>query len=509
MNQIKIALVLIVAMFVLLVVAGVTPTLAGSPSSAPPTVGLPTPAPTKPAATLVPAGKAPTRAAPNAVPTKAPVRPATGIKSLGTGSTDASSFTIQNIDTSSGSVTVTFYDESGVSYQPTTLNGSQPNPFSLNPGDSFEVYPPAIPSGLPNGRYSVVASSTVKVAAIANITGAGTVNFNESYSSLDTGATTFYMPAITFNYYGWYSLVSIQNVGNTATNVTMTIKCLDGTTGTLTQNNVPAFASVHFDLFSTTPTGFTSSTSCNGAATITTSGQPVVAVDNQRIPTSGNMQSYSGVASGGNPVYVPALYNSYYGWNSSLNILKIGAGTTNVTVTYGDGGTSPCSLSDATPSCQLYMPVAHPAAGYFGATIQSTSLPIVAVANAANGAQAQTYNGVATGTGASGIPTTMKAYYGWNTSVTCQNIGTTATTLHVVYAGYAANAYDTPSLSAGQTKEIYTPGESFLPNGQHGGMTVTANTSGALVSCIVNFNNAGQMATTQGSWSMSTNAFSK
>jgi hypothetical protein len=424
------------------------------------------------------------------------------------GTTDSSSFTIQNIDTTDATVTVRFVSESGVVTTPATLNNSKSNPFTLTPGESFEVYVPGI-STLPSGRYSVVIESSAQVVAIANLIGTGSIYFNGSYSGFSSGATTFYLPAVVFNYYGWYSLISVQNVGSAAGDILVTITCADGTTGTLTAAAVASMASAHFALKTTTPTGFTASTACNGSAQVT-SAQNIVVVDNQSVPLGGNTQSYSGVASGDSTLYVPALYTSYYGWNGSLNIRKLGSGNTTVTVTYSDSGSSTCSLTDALPSCMLYMPSVHATTGYFGATVTSSpAMDLVAVANAANGSQAQTYNAVSSGTGTVGIPSVMKSYYGWNTSFTCQNVGSTATTLHIVYSGYTGNAYDTASLAAGATLEKYTPGETFLPAGHQGGATVTANTAGAQVACIVNFNNGTQMGTTVGDWSMSYNAFNK
>ena len=424
------------------------------------------------------------------------------------GTTDISSFTVQNIDTTNATVTIRFVDEAGAITTPPTLNSGKANPFTLSPGESFEIYTPGIPT-LANGRYSVVIESTAQVVAIANLVGQGSIYFNGSYSGFSSGATTFYLPAVVFNYYGWYSLISVQNVGSAVADVTVTITCANGATGTLSATGVPANASHHFVLKSEVPTGFTASTSCNGSAEIT-STQPVVVVDNQSAPSGGNTQSYSGVASGSSTLYAAALYNNYYGWDSSFNIRKIGAGNTTVTVTYSDSGTSTCNLTDAAPGCLLYMPTAHPGLGLFGATISSSpSMALVAVVNAANGSQAQTYNAIGSGTGTVGIPSVMKSYYGWNTSFTCQNVGTVATTMHIVYDGYAANAYDTASKASGETVEVYTPGETFLPNGHVGGATVTANAIGAQIACIVNFNNATQMGSTVGDWSMSYNAFNK
>jgi hypothetical protein len=430
------------------------------------------------------------------------------------GDTDVSSFTIQNVDTVQATVTVTFIDGAGVSRTPNPLSGGKANPFTLNPGESFEIYVPGIPSAqLPTGKYSVVIASSARVAAIANLLGQGTRNFNGSYSGLSAGATRVLLPAFVYHYYGWYSLISVQNVGTGPTNITVNITCSNGATGTYTATNVPANASTHFVTKTTPPTGFTTSTVCDGSAEVlSTNGQPLVAVDNQTVPTGGNTQSYSGVATGASKLYGPALYKSYYGWNASLNVRKVGSGNTNVTVTYSDSGTSNCALTDAVPSCLFYMPGVHPGNGYFGATVESSNgMELVGVVNAANGSQAQTYSLISssTSTSAVGIPSVMKSYYGWNTSFTCQNVGTVASTLHVEYSGYAGNAYNTISLAPGATLEKYTPGETFLPNGYQGGVTITANTGTAKLSCIVNLNNPTQASSTLGDWSMSYNAFSK
>jgi hypothetical protein len=428
------------------------------------------------------------------------------------GTTDVASFTIQNIDSSPVTVTIDFIGEDGTTRTPTSLNSGKPNPFTLNPGESFEIYVPGIPSSqLPAGRYSVEVRATGRIVAIANLVGQGTVNFNGSYSGFSSveAAKTFYLPAVVYNYYGWYSLISVQNTGSNDTVVTVTIKCENGATGTLSATIKPK-AARHFVLKNETPTGFTTSTRCNGSAEITSSVENIVAVDNQSAPAGGNTQSYSGVSSGSAKIYTPALYTNYYGWNSSINIRKIGSGNTTVTVTYSDSTpASTCNLTDATPGCLLYMPSTHPSRGLFGATITSSSLPVVAVVNAANGSQAQTYNAIGNGTSTVGIPSVMKSYYGWNTSFTCQNIGTVPTTLNIKYDRYTSNAYDTPVLDPGKTLEKFTPGEAFLPNGYQGGVTVTANASGAQIACIVNFNNPAQMASTSGDWSMSYNAFNR
>jgi hypothetical protein len=366
------------------------------------------------------------------------------------------------------------------------------------------VYVPGIPS-LPAGRYSVVLSSNEEIIAIANLIGqSGSTYYNGSYSGSAVGATTVYLPSIQHEYYNWNSLVSVQNAGSGPTDVTVDYICSNGSTGQHTKLGLAAGVSAHFDLETAAPSGLPAN--CTGSAVISSTSEPVIVVDNQTAD-GGFTQSFNAFNSGAGEVYIPALYHSYYTWDASLNIVKIGAGTAAVTVSYSDGGSSTCSLSDASPGCLLYLPGVHPAIGKFAATITSVGQPVVAIVNAANAAgQAQTYGGFAGGAGTVGLPTVMKQYYGWDTSFTCQNVGAVATSLNFSYQGYAPNAYDSASLLVGDSVEIYQPGESFLPNGFRGSVTVTANTAGAEVACIVNQTHGANQAAGMGDWSMSYNA---
>ena len=417
-----------------------------------------------------------------------------------------SSFTVQNVGSGKATVSITFVKEDGTEITPTPLNGNQPNPFELASGASFEVHVPSIPN-LPAGRYSAIIRSTEEIVAIANLIGqnaAGKIFYNGSYSGAAQGASPVYLPSFVYKFYGWNSLISVQNTGSGPANVTVSYTCQDGTKAQSSKSNLAKGAAVHFDLETSAPSGLPGG-GCSGSAVIT-SNEPVVVVDNQSAG-GGQTQSFNTFDQGAAKVYIPANYNDYYTWNSSLNVVKIGSGTSNVTVKYSDGGQSTCSLTDAKPSCLLYMPTEHPAKGKFAATIEATGKPVVAISNAANPAnQAQTYGGFTAGADTVGLPTTMKQYYGWDTSFTCQNIGTTATALNISYQGYASKAYNTPTLASGASVEVYQPGESFLPNGYRGSVTVKANASGGEIACIVNQTQPANQAAGMGDWSMSYNA---
>ena len=420
------------------------------------------------------------------------------------GDVDNSSFTVQNVGDGLASVQISFYDESGTEHTPATLNASKSNPFQLAAGESFEVYVPGIPT-LPAGRYSVVISSSEPLVAIANLIGqntAGTVFYNGSYSGAAQGAASINLPSVTHQYYNWNSLISVQNVGTEATNITVQYFC--GGTFQQTRNAVQPGGAAHFDLETDAPVGMGG---CAGSAIISSSnGQPLVAVDNQTA-SGGFTQSFNAFSEGSATIYVPAMYEDYYTWNSSVNISKLGSGTAQVTVEYSDGSPdSTCNLTDAAPSCLLYMPTAHTgSAKLFAATVTSVGQPIVAIVNSANPTgQAQTYGGFPGGSGQVGLPTVMKGYYGWDTSFTCQNVGSVATTLGISYQGHAASAYNTASIPVGGSVEVYQPSEAFLASGYRGSVTVTANATGGEIVCIVNQTNPGMVG--KGDWSMSYNA---
>jgi len=435
------------------------------------------------------------------------------------GDTDVSSFTVQNVSGSDVQVSVKFIAEDGTTYTPTQLDagGAISNPFTLADGASQQVYVPNIPEAqLPSGRYAVEISANGKIVAQAGVAGTGTLRFSGSYVGFSSGDTTTYLPSVAFNFADWYSMISVQNLGTDSADVTVTLTCADGTTGTLTENGIPAKASYTWALKDVTPTGFDASTVCDGSASITTAGgQPIVAVNNQNKPDTGATNTFEGAAAGADTIYIPSLSYDYSGWNSALTIRKLGAGDTDVTVSYDDGDPDDTfTLTDADPSKKLYMPSYHGQTGRFGAVVESTGgmelLAVVGTTKASEGFSGAT-SGVPAGTGSGSvaIPNVSKAYYGWKSAINCQNVGTVATTLNVSYAGYAASAYDTVSLSAGGSTQILVFNESFLLDGFQGGATITANAAGAEVACTVGNSNPDKAAETPGDWTSQYNAYNK
>ena len=483
------------------------------------------------------------------------------------GTTDVSSFAIQNLGSGQALVTVTFYDEGGAATQPTVLNSGQPNPFTLDPGKGWEIYVPAIPdTELPNGRYSVVIESTEPVAVTANLSGQSTNRgFNGSYSGFEAGGTPIYLPSIFYNYWGWYSLVSVQNT--TPDDVDVTVNYYWGTDliAKHTKSNLAGFASVHFDWETDLPTlepgksfpGPNVSPLSAKVEAVKSSDQTpanVVAVDNQTVPSSGSTQSYNGFLSGARDVYVPSLFNSYYGWFSSMLIQNVGGVATTVTVTFNDGcqdyfdsdlgsvQNSSFTLQPSQAKQLLFrydLTSCHGQEVTFGAEIDSTDADIAAIVNQASWpaaptfkhkepVQAQAYNGFDTPNTDWGLPTIFQKYYGWDTSFSFQNVGTGPTNVEITYSEnfnpyadpYAGCTFTHTGLTAGESVEYYQPNHAAggtpgappgcapLPDGYQGTISLHSTTSEPLVA-QVNETNAGETTGTGGDWSMSYNGFGK
>ncbi|MEW5872993.1 MAG: hypothetical protein AB1894_27280 [Chloroflexota bacterium] len=433
------------------------------------------------------------------------------------GATDTSEFKVQNVSGGTVQVTIDFINESGVTTRPAFLDSANTiaNPFTLTDGQSILIDVSDVP-GLASGRYSVLISSTGKVVAMASVTGEGANRFAGGYDSFSSGASTMYLATMAYNYYGWYSMITVMNIGSAATDVTVTFTCTNpgavGLTGTLTRSGLPKNTAQTWDLETTTPTGFTTGvTQCQGSAIITaTGGQAIVAVNNQNIPTTGATNSFEAVMSGYGKVYVPQLSTNYYGWVSSLNVLKRGSGTTTVTVDYGDAEPNDTFvLSDATPSQQLYMPTWHPTSGRYSATVTSSPAMdlLISIGNGAGGMSGG-YNGFGAGAASVAMPLVMKYYFNWYTAINCMNVSSTPTTLNVKYEGYTAYNHPT-TLNEGGSVQIVTINEAFLPTGYAGSVVVTANAPGALIACMTGSGNYVDSLVIPGDWTIQYNALPK
>jgi hypothetical protein len=358
----------------------------------------------------------------------------------------ASSINIQNTGTTDATVDLLFYDGTGkliTDFQVTPVIGA---------GKSRSLYIPTDVSGLVGGQYSVVAQSTspLQIVANASSTVPYTAGAYNGLQSTDVGTDLFF-PGLYNTYYGFSSEMAIQNT--TATTANITLKFFNQGTGaqvgSTIADTIPGNGTKTYSLASLAgiPTG-------NSAGLLSAqihSDQIIGGVGN--IWTSalhGEFGDYDGVVSGSTAaVYVPALYNNYYNFVSSLTVQNLSTTTVaHAVVTYSNGHTATADIA-ANQSVQFYQPndAALPSgnsAGVFSASVTSTNnQPLVAIVNVEDKSKGSfaSYNGANSAGTTVSCPVVMKAYYDWFTAETVQNVGTSPTDITVTYASGETNTF--------------------------------------------------------------------
>jgi hypothetical protein len=184
-----------------------------------------------------------------------------------------------------------------------------------------------------NVVYSAKITGTGAIAPIVNIYGRGGVGQQiYSYNPFTSGATTMFAPVLFNNYYGFNTSLSVQNIGSAPTNITVTYGTGQVQSTTLNPNQSIEYYTPLVPGMPSGPTGIT-------GATITSSGQPIVALVNESSSTN-NAASYSAFASGSTTVRLPSLFRRYFLYNSSVTCQNIGGAAATMTLQYAVGGSS-------------------------------------------------------------------------------------------------------------------------------------------------------------------------
>jgi len=389
-----------------------------------------------------------------------------------------SAFRVQNLEASTAQCSYAFYDAAGTASYTSAVT-------SVNPGDSLYVYVPDV-SGLGSGSYSAVVSCDKKVAAVSNFSDA---NSGASYSGVAAPGTDWFAPGIYDNYYTFFSNIVVQNASASAVDVTVEIFEPGNTTPVKTQtaSGVPANASVAFEqegLPELADNQFYS-------AKITGTGNiaPIVNIYGQG-GTAPQLYSYNAFTAGSTTAYAPVIMSNYYGYNTALVVQNIGSSTATVDVTYTNNHSDSYSIAPGAAE-SIYTPgVAGVPSGntLYGATVTSDQDVVVLVNESTPSTnRAASYSGFPGGSTEVRAPIVEKRYYGYNSSVTCQNVGSAATDLVVTYTGPGVGSPTTyPGVAAGATQLIYQPTDPALsgvsPN-WIGSATITATQPFV---CVVN-----------------------
>lgn len=386
----------------------------------------------------------------------------------GPGGPYTSAFTVQNLEAQAGTCQYSLYDAAGAEAFASALTPIQGN-------KSVFVYVGGLT--VANGTYSAVISCDVNVAAVSNYTGNGGA-YAASYGGVpgEKTANTVSFPGLYKDYYGYFTNVVVQNAGTAPVNVTM--KIYSGATLVDTEvKTVPANASVVFDqkTRASLPNGIY-------AGVVDATG-PVAAMVNVW-NNAGQQYAYNGFTSGSSVAYAPVLMKSYYGFNTALTVQNVGDAPVNVTVTYSNGATNTKTIP-AKASQLFYTPnEAGIPSGWLGAAkIEAPGGNIVALINESDvNNRAASYTAFSSGGKTSNAPIVLKKYYGYSTSVTCQNLGTTATD---ITATYSNGVIETKNALANGTALFYQPNTVGLADNFNGSASFTAAQD---IVCVVNEN---------------------
>lgn len=395
-----------------------------------------------------------------------------------------SSIVVANPGATIANVSLNFVNSNGTAALQTPLT------FTVAAGSSVTQFVPNVPN-LADGRYSVVVDSDQNVVAIANLQsdGPSTATAYNGISQNDVG-TTFYVPSVYKNYFGFSSSLVVQNAGNSDATVTITYK-KPGQADVPKQVTVKSNASVTIDQAASDSglnDGFI------GSAVIS-SNQSVAAIFliSKTSGTAAQLSSSRGVKSGSTSVSLPALYHNYYNYRSSVLVQNVDTAAADVQVEYFTGGRSIGTDSGTIGpgATQLFLQFdtdsrnATPRPGFNGsAVVRSTNgKNVIAVANIENVTEGvlEAYNGFnpSSATAKTTCPAIMKNYYGFFTSLTIQNVDTVAGTVSVAHTnpnGQAAGNPISQTVQPGATMFVFSPDDLVgLPNGFNGTAVVTSN----------------------------------
>lgn len=389
-----------------------------------------------------------------------------------------SAFRVQNLETTAAQCSYAFYDAAGAAAFTSGLE-------SVNPGDSLYVYVPDV-SGLGTGSYSAVVSCDRKVAAVSNFSDADS---GAAYSGVSEPGTLWYAPGIYDNYYSFYSDIVVQNASAGPVDVTVEIFAPGNATPVKTQSatGVPANASVAFEQVNSSELADNQfySAKISGTGNIA----PIVNIYGLGA-TANQLYSYNAFTSGSTSAYAPVIMSNYFGYNTALVVQNIGSANAAVTVTYSNGHSDNYSIAPGAAE-SIYTPnISAVTSGntLYGATVTSDQDVVVLVNESTPTTnRAASYSGFAGGSSEVRAPIVEKRYYGYNSSITCQNIGSAATDMMVTYAGTGVGSPDTyAGVAAGASQLIYQPtaaGLAAVPPNWIGSATITASQD---IVCVVN-----------------------
>jgi hypothetical protein len=424
--------------------------------------------------------------------------------------TFSSSFQVQNLSSTGANISISFFKLNEANAQTSvtdTIAGSGQK--------TYATLPSQVEAGFDG---SAVIASDQRVAAIVNVNSPDlSLSFGgEAYVGVTEGSNSVSLPLLFKGSFGFNSFFNVQNVGQTATQVTVTYSG-GGLSAPVT---VPAVtvnpgSAARFDVGGNAnlPAGF------NGAATIASSASDIAAVATHVGPST--VLIYNGFASGTtNPVF-PLVNVNNFGYQTGIALQNRGGQASNVTVTYtangattptctetlsipGNGGSAFFAISafgandaNTTNNC----PNGATFVGSARVSANSANVELVGTVDQLNSGQRKggTYSGFseADATGTVVFPLINDRNFGFFTGISLANVTDTAATVTCTYSGTTYRD-ENKALPARGTLTIVNA--NLIGNGYNGSGTCTV-TGGARIVGVANQlrtspNSAGQQVDT-------------
>ncbi len=280
-----------------------------------------------------------------------------------------SQLVVQNAG-ATANITFEFFDTSGVSIATYVASSVAANASAIVELDTLTPTTGSIPSGFGG---SVKVTSASNLAGMANNMTSGVLQTYNAFSASD-GGTTLYAPALFNDYYGYVSSLQVQNIGSVSTDITVTYSDSIVKTATGVGPNQAA-------LFYQPSEGHAAGWA--GSATVTSSAADVVAVVAQK--SSVKASNYNAASGGTTQVVAPALFNSFYGYDTALTVMNVGTVATNISVSYSDGLSASATNVQPGDSAQFFNWTEGHASDWSGSgTVTSSAAPIMGVVNEEN-----------------------------------------------------------------------------------------------------------------------------
>lgn len=238
--------------------------------------------------------------------------------------TYTSGFQVQNLESSTANITITFYPQG---------TGSPIDVNDTIAGNSSKTYFPltAVSDGF-NG--SVVISSDKDIRAIVNLLGSGPGSVGASYTGFSAGSTQVNLPLIMRNNSGYDTFFNVQNAGSANTTVNVTYYPLPGfgNSGVTDSATLEPGRATTFDQDTKSELG----SLFVGSAVVTSAEPVVVSVSEVNATTMKSLLAYGGfTGSGSTTTNLPLIMSANAGYATGVGVQNVGASATSITLTFG------------------------------------------------------------------------------------------------------------------------------------------------------------------------------